>query len=348
MLKENILANSYKAQRDDVDGFLEFFESYLDDLLHNLDEPLISSAKHVVLAGGKRIRPQLCFYCGSRKTANTKDLLKVSAIIELVHVATLVHDDLLDNAPIRRDSTTLHNVLGDHSAVLLGDALFSFALELATDFPTNRICKIVSKATRLTCSGEIRQTNAQRDFNLSLDKYYHFLQDKTGELFKASCQVGALLAGHSDEDINLVGEFGLQLGICYQIYDDLLDCFGEGQKSDKSLGSDFDSGKFTLPFILLLEELDAEQKSSISQMISAAGTERAEVLSQISNLYLEHGIISKCMNEFSRNFDSINLLINSLSDPFLRENLQGFLSYFKNKLSNLSNLSISNFLAVHQ
>ena len=102
MLKENILANSYKAQRDDVDGFLEFFESYLDDLLHNLDEPLISSAKHVVLAGGKRIRPQLCFYCGSRKTANTKDLLKVSAIIELVHVATLVHDDLLDNAPIRR------------------------------------------------------------------------------------------------------------------------------------------------------------------------------------------------------------------------------------------------------
>ena len=249
MLKENILANSYKAQRDDVDGFLEFFESYLDDLLHNLDEPLISSAKHVVLAGGKRIRPQLCFYCGSRKTANTKDLLKVSAIIELVHVATLVHDDLLDNAPIRRDSTTLHNVLGDHSAVLLGDALFSFALELATDFPTNRICRIVSKATRLTCSGEIRQTNAQRDFNLSLDKYYHFLQDKTGELFRASCQVGALLAGHSDEDINLVGEFGLQLGICYQIYDDLLDCFGEGQKSDKSLGSDFDSGKFTLPFL---------------------------------------------------------------------------------------------------
>ena len=295
MLKENILANSSKAHRDDVDGFLEFFESYLDDLLHNLDEPLIDFAKHVVLAGGKRIRPQLCFYCGSRKTSKTKDLLKASAIIELVHVATLVHDDLLDKAPIRRDSTTLHKILGDHSAVLLGDALFSFALELATEFPTNRICRIVSKATRLTCSGEIRQTNAQGDYNLSLDKYYHFLQDKTGELFRASCQVGALLAGHSEEDIHLVGEFGLQLGICYQIYDDLIDCFGEAQKSDKSLGSDFDSGKFTLPFILLLEELDAEQKDSLSQMIPAVEIEKAEVLSQISDLYLEHDIISKCM-----------------------------------------------------
>ena len=126
MLIENILANSYKAQRDDVDGFLEFFESYLDDLLHNLDEPLISSAKHVVLAGGKRIRPQLCFYCGSGKTANTKDLLKVSAIIELVHVATLVHDDLLTMHQ-SEGLTTLHNLLGDQCC-FVGRCFIQFRL----------------------------------------------------------------------------------------------------------------------------------------------------------------------------------------------------------------------------
>ena len=348
MLTENILENSRSSLREDVGGFLEFFETYLEDLLQNLDDSVIDFAKHVVLAGGKRIRPQLCFYCGSSKTDNTRDLLKVSAIIELVHVSTLVHDDLIDKAPIRRDSTTLHNILGDHSAVLLGDALFSFALELATEFPSNNICRIVSRATRLTCTGEIRQTNARGDTNLTLDNYYQFLQDKTGELFKAACQMGALLAIHSEEDINLVGEFGLQLGICYQIYDDLLDCFGLVKKSDKSLGSDFHTGKFTLPMILLFEHMDHMQKDNIRKMLSKVESDKTNVLSYVSNMYFEHDIISKCMNEFYRNFDSINSLLNSISDPSLRDNLNGFLSYFKKKLSNLSNLSTSNFLAVHK
>ena len=128
------------------------------DTLSSLDQPVRDLAHKVVLGGGKRIRPLLVFRCGSGAKDVTDDLLKVSAILELVHVATLVHDDVLDNANFRRSKSTIHTQIGEHNAILLGDALFSFALELATEFPTTTICKLVAKATRLTCSGEIMQT----------------------------------------------------------------------------------------------------------------------------------------------------------------------------------------------
>mgnify|MGYP003324437592 CR=1 FL=1 len=121
----------------------------IKDLLETLDHSVRDLATHVCLSGGKRIRPFLLYNCGVGK-ASTEDLLKASAVIELIHVATLVHDDILDSASIRRGKATLHSKCGDYPAILLGDALFSFALELATDFPSTKICKIVSTATRKT------------------------------------------------------------------------------------------------------------------------------------------------------------------------------------------------------
>ena len=110
------------------------------------------------MSGGKRIRPMLVYICGSNNRFSTEHLLKASTVIELVHIATLVHDDILDSASFRRGKPTLHIPYGQHNSILLGDALFSFALELATDFPDSTVCKIVSTATRKTCSGEINQT----------------------------------------------------------------------------------------------------------------------------------------------------------------------------------------------
>ena len=343
MLHHNIDLDSAPVSSFETAEFLSHFERYLADLLAQLDNPTVGFARHVVLSNGKRIRPLLCFCCGSNKPGITPDLLKASAILELVHVATLVHDDIIDESDLRRGTSTLHSFAGDHTSILVGDALFSFALELATDFPTTKICKIVAKATRLTCSGEILQTSSRGDFTIPREDYFCFLQYKTGELFKASCQLGAELAGHSKQDIELVGEFGLELGICYQIFDDLVDAFGFSDIVDKPTGADTNTGKITLPLLLLLENVSHSEKLFLVNILKNGTVASNQDL--FVNLFEKYLILNKCKDEFHSNFSKIQNLVHSLSDKSLATNLLSFLSFFTSKISALESLNTRNFLA---
>ncbi len=342
MYQQKYLAPPLSDLPFETDCFLEQFEAFVAKSLSSLDDPVLDLAKHVMLSGGKRIRPMLCYFCGVRNRQVTQELLKAGTILELVHVSTLVHDDLIDNSNLRRGTETIHSFAGEHTAVLLGDALFSFALELATEFPSNRVCRIVSKATRLTCSGEIKQTSARGDFSISLGEYLNFINLKTGELFKASCQLGALLGGRSDDDFRMVGRFGLSLGLCYQIYDDLLDAFGDLNSSGKTLGRDLDSGKVTLPLLLLFEKLNSSQKERLRLSLSNAGSFDQ---GSLAKLYLEHDILGDSIKALQSEFDGIYDILEGLSDPSLRSNLYGFLSFFSDKLAKLENLRVGNFLA---
>jgi octaprenyl-diphosphate synthase len=338
------LGTMTSGKHDDV-AFLNFFESYLADTLSSLDQPVRELAHKVVLGGGKRIRPLLVFRCGSGSRDVTDDLLKVSAILELVHVATLVHDDVLDNANFRRSKSTIHTQIGEHNAILLGDALFSFALELATEFPTTNICKLVSKATRLTCSGEIMQTFARGNLNIPLTDYFSFIQDKTGELFKASCQAGAYLAGHTEHVIDLVGSFGLSLGLNYQIFDDLIDSFGESKIAGKCLGTDLDTGKVTLPLILLLQKLTSEQILDVQNLFRASPL-TVSSRQHIMELMLEYGIPRECHNFLLQKLNQTKQIALNLPDDEMSSTLLNFLATFDEKLSTLSGDSLSNFLAI--
>jgi octaprenyl-diphosphate synthase len=332
------------SQHSDI-AFLTFFETYLADTLSSLDQPVRDLAHEVVLGGGKRIRPLLVFRCGSGAKDVTDDLLKVSAILELVHVATLVHDDVLDKANFRRSKSTIHNQIGEHNAILLGDALFSFALELATEFPTTTICKLVSKATRLTCSGEIMQTFSRGNIDIPLTEYFSFIQDKTGELFKASCQAGAFLAGHTEHVIDLVGSFGLSLGLNYQIFDDLIDSFGESKIAGKCLGTDLDTGKVTLPLILLLQKLTPEQTLDIKKIFCTSpltNSSREHILS----LMLEFGIPRECNDFLFQKLNQTKQIALNLPDDEMSSNLLNFLATFDEKLTFLSRDSSPNFLAL--
>ncbi len=325
-------------------GFLSFFETYLSDLLDNFDEPVRKLAKNVTLCGGKRIRPLLCFQCGSINPKATKDLLKASSILELVHVATLVHDDMLDSANVRRGRLTTHSFAGEHTAVLLGDALFSFALELASEFPSPFVCRSVAKSTRITCSGEILQNCSKGNYNLELSEYYNFIQDKTGELFKSSCQIGAYLGGHCDKTIDLVGEFGLSLGINYQIYDDLIDSFGNKNTSDKTLGTDFISGKLTLPLILLLKSVSTDLRIELTKSLSnISATDKNFLVNQMEKNF----ILDKCIAELNLHTTNLKLICESIPQSDLSSNLINFINSFRRKLDNLQDLKTSNFLAVH-
>jgi octaprenyl-diphosphate synthase len=185
-----------------------------------------------------------------------------------VHLATLVHDDIMDEADVRRSRRTASREYGPTAAVLLGDALFAHALHLATQFPTAEICAAVSESTRRVCAGEIVQTLRRGSTNVTRADYQRIVELKTAELFRVSCFLGAKLGGFAAEYVDAVTRFGRHLGIAYQIYDDLVDFFGEEKRIGKTLGTDLASGKLTLPLLALLDRLPATEARALSAEIT--------------------------------------------------------------------------------
>lgn len=232
----------------------------------NCFEPEIRPmAAYCLDTAGKRLRPTMVFICGWQgEGVVSDDIVRVAGIVEMVHLATLVHDDIMDHADIRRNRRTAAREFGQDAAVLLGDALFSQALHVASQFPTTEVCRVVAGSTRQVCSGEIMQTLRRRDINLSLDGYRRIIGLKTAELFRASCYLGAKLSGKGEDFARAADRFGHHLGMAYQIYDDLADVLGEEERIGKTLGTDLATGKLTLPLMLLLERLPAEERTAIS------------------------------------------------------------------------------------
>ncbi|WP_269523984.1 polyprenyl synthetase family protein [Coraliomargarita parva] len=256
-------------------GFAEVYEPvkpYLDDLdlflqsqVHDLEPEIQDHVRYVFGHSGKRLRPMLVAYSGwAGPSANLEgELVRLGAVIELVHLATLVHDDILDEADTRHRQETAAKKYGPAAAVLIGDVLFSHALKLAAEFDTNEVCRSVAQATARVCAGEIAQTYQRGDVNYDRDFYYRVIQLKTAELFEVSCRLGAQVAGYSKEFSQAAGIFGRHLGIAYQIFDDLVDLYAEESMIGKTLGTDLDKGKFTLPLLILLEKLPAEERESL-------------------------------------------------------------------------------------
>ena len=228
-------------------------------------EPEIRSmAAYCLDTTGKRIRPTLVFVSGWQGDGIVSDdLVRAAGVVEMVHLATLVHDDIMDRAEIRRNRRTAAREFGPDAAVLLGDALFSQALHIAAQFPTPEICRVVAESTRKVCSGEIMQTLRRRDINISLAEYGRMIDLKTAELFRVSCFLGARISGHAPDFVGAAADFGRHLGVAYQIYDDLVDFLGEEGRIGKTLGTDLATGKLTLPLMLLLEKLPVVERGEL-------------------------------------------------------------------------------------
>jgi octaprenyl-diphosphate synthase len=245
----------------------------LDRFLHGqlgaFEPEIRTMVDYCIDTSGKRIRPALAFLSGWRGPAQVQpELVRVAAVVELVHLATLVHDDIMDDAALRRSRPTASREYGSTAAVLLGDALFAHALHLATQFPTTEICAAVSESTRRVCAGEIVQTLRRGSTNITRADYQRIVDLKTAELFSVSCFLGARLAGFPAEFVEAASRFGRHLGIAYQIYDDLVDFFGEEKRIGKTLGTDLTSGKLTLPLLVLLERLPAGEAATLANEIT--------------------------------------------------------------------------------
>lgn len=244
-------------------------DRYLHGQLGAFEPEIRTMVDYCIDTSGKRIRPALAFLSGWRGPGQVSpDIVRVAAVVELVHLATLVHDDIMDDADVRRSRRTASREYGATAAVLLGDALFAHALHLATEFPTTEICAAVSESTRRVCAGEIVQTLRRRSTNITRADYQRIVDLKTAELFRVSCFLGARLGGFPPEFVEAASRFGRHLGIAYQIYDDLVDFFGEEKRIGKTLGTDLASGKLTLPLLVLLERLPSGEAATLASEIT--------------------------------------------------------------------------------
>ena len=247
-------------------------DEFLQQQVEAFEPEIREMADYCIDTSGKRIRPALVFLSGWRDERVVPDLVRVAAVIELVHLATLVHDDIMDEADIRRGRGTASRAFGPEAAVLLGDALFSHALHLATQFPTNAVCAAVSASTRRVCSGEIIQTLRRGTTNVTREDYYRVIDLKTAELFRVSCELGSQLAEYPAAFVSAAATYGRQLGIAYQIYDDLADFFGEEARIGKTLGTDLASGKLTLPLFELADLLPGNDREQLLAELTGNGT----------------------------------------------------------------------------
>lgn len=262
-------APAWKAIVAPVLPFLEAVAQRLTEQVNEFEPEVAAHARYALSNQGKQIRPALVALSGDATGGINDDLVTAATIIEMVHLATLVHDDVVDEAAIRRRRPTLAAQAGNTTSVLVGDCLFAHALKLAAGFPTTEVCRAVSSATKTVCTGEIIQSQRQHQLRTSRADYFRVLRMKTAELFALSCELGASLSGAAPGDCRLLREFGLALGTAYQVYDDCLDVFGSEARAGKSLRTDLASGKPTLPVIVAWERATADERRFLERLVAA-------------------------------------------------------------------------------
>jgi octaprenyl-diphosphate synthase len=241
-----------KQIRDQVDAFDPGVAPYID---------------YICNTSGKRIRPALAILTAGAVGTITDENIKIGVVLELIHMATLVHDDIIDEATTRRKELTANAKWGNGMAVLLGDALFSHALLLATEFDDISINRKVGKASREVCEGEVIQSQRRFDLTLTKKDYFKIISMKTGALFAAATGISANLSGADEEIEQALYDYGMKLGTAYQIYDDCVDLVGSEEAIGKTLGTDLEKGKLTLPMLNLLEQATDDQRTKINKRI---------------------------------------------------------------------------------
>jgi len=267
-------ANLFAPIARDLDEVERILRDTLESTRPGVDRLLALLANYK----GKRLRPALLLLtaqaCG--KVTSTHHLL--SAVVEMIHTATLVHDDVLDGASVRRHAATVNALEDNQASIMLGDYLFTHAFHLSSTLDDVRACRIIGEATNRLCAGELQQICRRGNLDMDEEEYIDIIGAKTAELTACCCKLAAIYADMSEDVIEHLTNFGHSLGIAFQITDDLLDLVGAEDTVGKSLGTDLEQQKLTLPLIHLLHKVPIEQSTPIRVILTAAGNHKREAL----------------------------------------------------------------------
>lgn len=259
------------------------------------DVPLVSNvAEHLVKAGGKRIRPMLTLASQRLFSKLQQDSLHLGAAVELIHTATLLHDDVVDESNLRRGQETANVLWGNTMSVLAGDFLFSRAFQSMVAADTKGVMKVLADALALIAEGEVLQLSQSHQIDLSHDMYLTIATRKTATLFEAACTVGGMVGAASFEQLQLLSSFGRNLGLAFQITDDIFDYF-PSEHYGKKPGEDFFEGKVTLPIIIALKTL-ADTKW-LKSLFAPNAVRTEEDFKRVCTLFTAGGVFDACVDE---------------------------------------------------
>lgn len=228
-------------------------EAELLSAIHSPEQLITDISQHLVEAGGKRLRPALYFMCTQNRISDIEKAMPMAVAIELIHMATLVHDDVIDNSAIRRGRPTANACWGNHSSVLIGDYLFAKAFSLVANKADNQMLKVLTDVICSMCEGEINQNRSTFNADQAENDYLQRIAQKTANFLAASCELGALMANLPDNEVKAFREYGYCLGMAFQITDDILDVTASSEQLGKPVGNDLRQGIVTLPVIYALQ-----------------------------------------------------------------------------------------------
>ena len=263
---------------------MEAVNTVIRQRLHSEVSLVNQIAEYIISAGGKRIRPVLVLLLANAYGYKGTDHHELAAVVEFIHTATLLHDDVVDESSMRRGRQTANALFGNAASVLVGDYLYSRSFEMMTSLDNMRVMSILSRATTVIAEGEVLQLLNMHDPDVTHESYLNGRRSTTAKLFEAAAELGALVGGAGDEQIAAAGEYGRSLGTAFQLIDDVLDYAGDAAEIGKNLGDDLREGKPTLPLIWLMENGTPEQRQLVRSCIEHGDEAQFEaVLAAVSS-----------------------------------------------------------------
>ncbi len=277
-------------------------------------------SRYIVSAGGKRIRPRLVLLFSQALGFTGPERYEVAAIVEFIHTATLLHDDVVDESSLRRGRATSNAVFGNAASVLVGDFLYSRAFQMMVAVNRMRVLEVLAEATNVIAEGEVLQLMNMHDPDLAVEEYLRVIRFKTAKLFEASARLGAVLGGADPELEEACADFGRSLGTAFQLVDDLLDYEGHSEDLGKNVGNDLREGKPTLPLLVAMERSTAPERELIRHAIEHGEVQRLpEIIAIVRRTGALDATRAAAQQEADKARDSLRLLPDSPARQALLE-----------------------------
>jgi len=281
-------------------------------------------ANYIVSSGGKRLRPMLLTLCAHACGYKGQDHIPLAAIIEFIHTATLLHDDVVDESDLRRGQQSAHAVWGNAASVLVGDFLYSRSFQMMVGLGSMRIMEVLADTTNTIAEGEVQQLLNMGDPEVDRQRYMQVIENKTAKLFEAACRLAAIISGQPPEIENALSIYGNRLGSAFQIADDVLDYTGDSETMGKNAGDDLAEGKPTLPLIFARERCDEDERELLDAAISNGGIDD---LNQILSIIRKTNSLNSAMDVAKTQAAEARQAITVLSDSPWRTALEQLADY---------------------
>lgn len=302
-------------------------------IINNIESnvPLVPKlAKHLVNSGGKRIRPLLTILSSKLCNYNNGDRhIHMAACVEFIHMATLLHDDVIDGSFMRRGVPTANNLWGNKSSVLVGDFLFSKAFQLMVKDGSLKILNVLSEASSILAQGEVMQLSITNNIETSIENCFSVIEDKTAKLFEAATHVGGIISSATEDQNYRLSEYGKSIGIAFQLIDDAMDYNYKNNKTGKKAGADFKEGKITLPVIIAIQKATKKEKLFWKKVMEDLEQDETDFMTAIK-LINKYNAISQTIEKAQEYSNKAIKLIKTFPN-----------NSFRNSLEKIANFSVS-------